>query len=158
MSDYSRTIELNCPAEEVFTFVKDPRNMPQYLPTVHDARPQGEGRVEVAGDAAGHDYRSDGWFDIDDQSRSMRWGSDGENKYSGSLEVEEMGDRCRVTVNLRFEPRPDQDQAFQEQTGSRDATINDGLQAALESIRNICEGQGGKVPSQADQKGSSYLG
>jgi len=151
LSQYQSSITVACPPDQVFEFVSRPENMPQYLPTVHEARPQGEGRVEVDGNAAGHEYHSDGWFELDQQARTMKWGSDGENRYSGHLEVKDGGPQALVNITLNFDPRPDQEEAFRQQMGTRDATIRDGLSKALESIKNICEGHGGKVPSQADR-------
>lgn len=155
MSEYNHRVTIERPANEVFQFVSKPENMPRYLPTVHDATSLGEDRVVVAGKAAGHPYRNDGWFEVDETSRTMKWGSDGENRYRGDLRVEDLGDRCEVAVHLSFEPRPDQEKAFQAQMGSRDRVIDEGLEDALESIRNICEGTGGKVPNQAERR---YLG
>ena len=150
MSEYQASTTVNALAQEVFQFVSDPESMPRYLPTVHAAQCQGPDRVRVQGEAAGHSYDYDGWFRADSEAMTMEWGSDGENRYSGDLRVRDNGESCYVTVHLMFEPRPDQDEAFREQMGSRDRTIQDGLEKSLESIRNICEGTGDKVPSQAE--------
>ncbi len=152
MPDYHHTITVNCDADQVFEFVSNPANLPKYLPTVHDARPQGEDRVEVSGQAAGHTYHSDGPFNVDREAKSMTWGSDGENHYKGRLEVSEDGGMSLIDVTLSFDPRPDQDQQFESQTGSRDRTIDEGIRAALESIRNHCEGTGTKVKSSGDRQ------
>ncbi|HYE71837.1 MAG TPA: hypothetical protein VEF04_00845 [Blastocatellia bacterium] len=86
-------------------------------------------------------------FKIDKEQRRMEWGSDGENEYRGWLEVKEQdrGRACDVTVHLAFTPRPDQAQRFEEQTGDRDRAIRQGIETALASIKNACEGHGGKV-------------
>ncbi len=149
MSRYESEIKVQAAPDAVFAYVKEPRNMPKYLPTVHGASSQGEGRVAVDGEAAGHEYHSDGWFKVDDDARTMSWGSDGENKYSGDLHVREHEDHSHVAVSLDFEPKPGQEEAFEAQSGSRDKTIQEGLDAALQSIKNEIEGQGGKVPSPA---------
>jgi hypothetical protein len=54
-----------------------------------------------------------------------------------------------VTVHLTFQPKPEQGERMDEQTGNRDKTISEGLIASLESIRNLVEGQGGKVEPAA---------
>lgn len=135
VSHYESELKVNAAPDAIFAYVKDPENMPQYLPTVTGAHSQGAGRVEVEGEAAGHDYKSDGWFKVDDQSRSMSWGSDGEHKYSGRLDVRPHEDHSHVSVSLDFEPHPGEEKAFQEQSGSRDRTIQDGLDAALQAIK-----------------------
>ena len=150
MSHYESEIKVQADPDAVFAYVKDPENMPQYLPTVHGAHSQGDGRVAMEGEAAGHDYKSDGWFKTDDESRSMSWGSDGEHKYSGRLDVRAHEDHSHVSVSLDFEPNPGEEKAFEDQSGSRDKTVQNGLDAALQSIKNKLEGAGGKVPTPAD--------
>lgn len=149
MSHYESELKVMAAPDTIFAYVKDPANMPKYLPTVHGAHDQGEGRVAVDGEAAGHEYHSDGWFKVDDAERTMSWGSDGENKYSGSLAVRPHEDHSHVSVELDFEPNPGQEAAFEAQSGSRDETVQKGLDAALESIKNEIEGTGGKVAGPA---------
>jgi uncharacterized membrane protein len=146
MSDYRHSLRVEANADEVFGFVSDAGNLPDYLPTVRQAEAQGGERVRVKGNAAGREYDSDGFFRVDAGRRRMEWGSDGESEYRGWLEVKEAdGGACDVTVSLSFTPRPDQARQFEEQTGDRDRTIRQGIETALASIKNICEGRGGKV-------------
>ena len=98
MAEYTDRIDVAAPADAVFGFVSDVANLPKYLPTMHDAHAQGPDRVAVDGEANGHHYHSDGWFKVDYAGRSMSWGSDGENDYSGKDE----GDRGRVEVAGRM--------------------------------------------------------
>lgn len=149
MSHYTSEIKVEADPDAVFAYVKDPENMPKYLPTVHGAHDQGAGRVAVDGEAAGHDYHSDGWFRVDDGARTMSWGSDGENKYSGRLSVRPHENHSHVQVQLDFEPKPGQEEAFEAQSGSRDETVQKGFDAALRSIKNEVEGSGGKVAGPA---------
>lgn len=149
MSHYESQTTIRAGADEIFAFVKEPENMPQYLPTVEGAHGQGQGRVEVEGDAAGHHYKSDGWFKVDDAERTMSWGSDGEHKYTGRLDVRPLEGQSQISVTLDFEPNPGEEKAFDEQMGGRDETIQNGLRAALESIKNRFEGGGGKVGTPA---------
>lgn len=151
MSHYESQTVVDAEAKQVFEFVKDPQNMPKYLPTVHSAQPQGPGRVEVEGEAGGHHYDSDGWFKIDDQEMTMTWGSDGEHKYAGQLFVKPEGRGSRIQVSLDFEPNPGEEQSFKQQMGSRDATIKNGLDKSVQSIKNLCEGSGGKETVPADR-------
>jgi uncharacterized membrane protein len=146
MSDYRQALRVEANADEVFAFVSDVGNLPDYLPTVRHAEAQGGERVRVTGDASGHEYDSDGFFRVDAGRRRMAWGSDGENEYRGSLEVAAAGDgACDVRVSLSFTPRPDQARQFEAQAGDRDRAIRQGIETALASIKNICEGRGGKV-------------
>lgn len=144
MGEYQRTIKLKAEPEEVFVFVSDLNNLPKYLPTVREAKPQGEGRIVVDGEANGHSYRNDGNFHIDQERRRMEWSSDGEHDYSGWLEVNEGSEaaRAEVTVHLSFNPRRELARQLAEQGGSRDQAIEEGIEKALFSIQQHCEGAG----------------
>lgn len=157
MSHYTCQTTVNAPADEVFAYVTNVERMPEYLPTLHEAHRQGEDRVAMKGEAAGHPYSADGNFVIDQDGRTMRWSSDGEHRYSGHLEVQDQGSACNVSVTLDFEPNPGMDEDFKREMGSRDAAIQDGLEKSLQSIKNQCEGTGGKVPTRADGD-RGYLG
>ena len=86
----------------------------------------------------------------DPDQLTMWWGSDGENDYSGSLLIEPIDDRSKVTIELTFAPKPEMDAEFERQMGSRRATLQTGLDAALQSIDNVVTGKGGKVETPAD--------
>jgi len=145
MAEYEHTLLVNASPDDVFDYISDVRNMPNYLPTTHHAESQGAGRVRVQGEVRGRTYDSDGWLRLDRTEHRMEWGSDGENQYSGWMEVEGDASGSAVTVHLSFEPRPDQARQFEQQSGDADATIQQGLEAALQSIKAQCEGQGVKV-------------
>ena len=149
MPEYEHSLTVQAPPEAVFDFVSDVSRLPQYLPTTHHAEAQPGGRVRVQGEAGGRAYDSDGYFRTDPVNWRLEWGSDGENRYSGWLEIDGVADECEVTVHLNFQPNPEQGRRMEEQTGDRDGTIQDGLAAALESIRNQVEGRGGKVEPAA---------
>ena len=150
MSEYEQTAIIQCRAQQVFDFVSTIDNLPRYLPTVTNAMPQDGERVRVQGEAAGHRYDSDGFYHVDKSRKHMEWGSDGENQYHGWLEVRDNGGTTTtVVVHLSFEPNPAMNKRFEQQTGDRDRTIQEGLQNAVESIKNLCEGRGGKVESSA---------
>lgn len=151
MSEYEHTTTVNSDAKRVFGFVSDVNNLPRYLPTVTHAMPQGAERVRVQGEAAGHRYDSDGYYRVDTSRMRMEWGSDGENQYRGWLEVRNNDNDATaiVLVHLSFEPRPDIAEQYKRQSGNYHRTIQEGLENALQSIKNICEGQGGKVESRA---------
>lgn len=149
MPEYEHSLAIEASPDAVFAFVSDIANLPKYLPTTHHAEAQGPGRVRVQGKAGGHAYDSDGRFHADPIDHRLEWGSDGENRYLGWLEIDGVEDECEVTVHLSFQPKAEQGKRMDEQTGDRDKTIQEGLVAALESIRNYVEGRGGKVEPTA---------
>lgn len=152
MPEYQQSISVQTSPDVVFNFVSDVKNLPKYLPTVHRAEPQPGERVRVQGQAHDRPYDSDGHFKVNQTDRRLEWGSDGEHAYSGWLQIDEEGrSSARVTVHLTFEPDPRTNERLKEGTGDRDRTIREGIEKALESIRNFCEKSGGKVPTTADR-------
>ena len=150
MPEYTDRIEVSASPEAVFRFVSDINNLPQYLPTVHHAKPQAGERVAVEGEANGHSYASDGWFKTDAATKTMSWGSDGENDYSGKMTVSGSGNAATVECALRFTPKAEVKASMDEHQGGPSAAMTDGLQASLLSIKQICEGSGGKAHSTAE--------
>jgi len=150
MPDYTDSIDIAVAADAVFKFVSDVNNLPKYLPTVHGAKSQTGERVEVDGEANGHHYHSDGWFKVDENAKSMTWGSDGENDYSGKMKVSGDGSKAQVECTLRFSPKPEIKESMDKNQGGPSAAMTDGLRASLQSIKQICEGEGGKVHSSAE--------
>lgn len=150
MPDYTDRIEVTAAPEAVFRFVSDIANLPKYLPTVHGANAGAHERVEVDGKANGHDYTSAGWFKVDQAGRTMTWGSDGANDYSGKMAVLGEGDTSEVECSLHFTPTGEIKDAMDRNQGGPSAAMTDGLRAALASIKQICEGTGGKRASTAE--------
>lgn len=150
MSEYQNSIVIQAHPDKVFDFVADINNLPKYLPTVHNASPLSQGRIRVQGEAGGHKYDEEGYFRADPETRKLEWGSDGENDYSGWLKVDqgEEPSASRITVHITFAMSPEQPQKFEEQGGNRDAMMQEGIGKTLQSIKNLCEGKGGKVEAQ----------
>jgi uncharacterized protein YndB with AHSA1/START domain len=146
MAEYEQTATINASPHDVFTFVSDVRNLPQYLPTTKSAQPQEGERVRVQGEAQGHQYDSDGYFRADESNHRLEWGAD-ERYYSGWLEINgNGGSTSDVTVHLSLRGTPP---GADESERPPDAAIQEGLEASLKSIQNIVEGQGGKVEPSA---------
>lgn len=150
MPSYTDETEVHAPADAVFRYVADVKNLSQYLPTVHHAEPQQGERVTVEGTANDHEYSSDGWFKVDQASRTVTWGSDGENDYGGKMTVSGEGGASRVAVTINYTPSHDQAEAMQQNQGGPGTAMRDGIRTALTNIRQQCEGQGGKQPSSAE--------
>ena len=150
MPEYNDRIDVEAPAESVFDFISKVENLPKYLPTVSGAHARGADRVEVDGKANGHPYASTGWFKTDPAAREMSWGSDGENDYSGKMTVTGDGRASEVRCSLRFSPKPEIRDSMEKNQGGPDSAMTDGLRASLKSIKQLCEGSGGKQPSSAE--------
>ena len=150
MPEYTDRIDVAAAPDAVFRFVSDVQNLPKYLPTVHKAHARQGERVEVDGQANGHAYQSEGWFKVDEASRTMTWGSDGSNDYSGRMVVSGGGSTATVECTLLFTPNGAVRASMEQNQGGPSAAMADGLRASLTSIKDICEGTGGKHPTTAE--------
>ncbi len=152
VSQYSHSIEVEAPADEVFAFVSKPENMPKYLPTLEEAHMEDSDRVVIDGNAEGHAYHADGDLHLDPDERTMHWGSDSMHKYRGQLHVTGDQQRSTVSVKLTFEPGEQTEEKIKDTHLDGEARIQQGLEEALSSIKKICE----KSEAATDQ-GSGYL-
>ncbi len=149
MAEYEHSATIPVSSDALFQFVSNVGNLPQYLPTTRSAQPQGNDRVRVQGEAHGHQYEDDGYFRVDQRRQYMEWGSD-EGHYSGWLQVRGEGQESSLTVHLSLSARDGGDQ----QMPNQDQRVQEGLEAAIQSIRNVVQGQGGKVePRSAHERG-----
>lgn len=154
MKEFFAKTQINAPADEVFAFVTDFTRMPQYLPTLHKATPVGENKVRIQGESAGHSYDVEGWFQTHLNERTMLWGSDGANHYSGDLEVMSQGESCILAVTLKFEASAGMDGSFEKLMESRNDEIQRGLDDAVSSIKRACEES---LVGTRDARNSGYV-
>jgi uncharacterized membrane protein len=148
MGEYERSITINATRKQIEDFVSDFSNLPKYVPTTHSAQAQAGERVRIQGETpTGQNYDADGYFRVNESKNRLEWGSDGENQYSGWLEFKGSNTEApsEVTVHLSATPPPQAKQEMSKVSGNPDATINEGLEKSLQSIKNLLEGQGGKV-------------
>lgn len=135
--EFEASIYVEADADAVFDFVADISNMPKYMPTTKSAQSQGEGRVRVQGGGDGFSYDSDGYLRRNDQTNRLEWGAD-EGTYNGWMKVDGENQGSEVTIHLSFKNGADYEQIPSQH-------VNEGLQSALQSIKNEVEGTGGKV-------------
>ncbi|MCU0569584.1 MAG: SRPBCC family protein [Oculatellaceae cyanobacterium Prado106] len=152
-TDFEQSITVHAPADRIFEYLSDVQNVPEYLPTVTHAERQSGEHIRTQGHAGNHEYDSDGHFRIDHQQHRLEWGSDGENDYSGWLEVNGSGDQSEVKVHIHYAPPAEmqQDMAEQSPQHSFESAMNEGIGKTLESIKRICEGTGGKQEISPNQ-------
>ncbi len=153
-TEFEQSITVAAPANSIFDFISDVRNVPQYLPTVKNAQPQAGERIRTQGQVGDREYDSDGNFRVHEQERRLEWGSDGENDYSGWLEVQSVGElRSQVKVHIHYSPRPEILQRMVEHSPNHsfESVMDEGISRTLESIKRICEGLGGKEEIEANK-------
>jgi hypothetical protein len=115
---------------------------------VRHAEYEKDDRIRIEGEAGGHKYNDTGFFRTAEDERRMEWGSDSERGYQGWLTVEEAGNnQSQVKVHLSFGQHNHALKEMDQRTGDHVEAINEGIENALKSIKNLCEGVGGKVES-----------
>lgn len=153
MQEYEQSKVVAAPANEVFAWVSDVENLPKYLPPIKDAGIEGsaaEGspgeRVKMLVEIPDRgEFESEGYFDVDAEARTMRWGAEAERDYSGRLTVAEAGDgQSEVTVHLSFGPRSVEGEIQEDSSEDRNP-LEESLEATLESIRRQIEEGSGKL-------------
>ena len=145
MQEFERSETINSSADQVFNFLSDIKNFPEYLPTVQKVQSEGGDRIRFQGEANGHKYDDTGFYRADKQNRRMEWSSDGESNYHGWLEVSEgSNNSCEVTVHLAFDTKSQALKEMDKGAGDHEQAINEGIEKTLQFIKNHCEGRGGK--------------
>jgi hypothetical protein len=92
------------------------------------------------------EFESEGYFDVDVEARTMRWGAETDRDYSGWLTVAEAGEsQSEVTVHLSFGQRSVEGE-IQEDSAEDRNPLEESLGATLESIRRQIEEGSGKLP------------
>ena len=148
MGTYERTTTVTAPADELFAYLSDVHNLPDYFASMRSAEPAGraEGEVPPGSDAVhtvadvdGVRREGEAWFKSDTEARSISWGSEGPSDYHGDLTVADSGggsagESSTVTVRLHTE----------NVEGSH---IERGLEATLATIKERVEGHGRANPS-----------
>jgi hypothetical protein len=162
MGEYTRRIDIDRPATEVFAFIADTRHMPAFLPTVRTVTPQGAGRVVVEGASNGRHYRNDGWLRADPGAMVMEWGSAAATGYRGSLRVVPRGTegddarRAQIEVRLHLNPAPAQARRPRTRFGDPDQAAQEGIDTALVAIKSLCEGTGvARRPTTAERRSAA---
>ena len=144
MAEYERSRQIGVAPEYVFAFVSNVENLPNILPTVESMEPHTKDRIHVHGKSHGKSYDDEGWFHVDPARRRLEWGDDARN-YSGWMTVGPADAGSEVVAHISIAP-------FVTETG-RPVTdemddgadpIEESLESALDSLRNLMEGTGGK--------------
>ena len=101
MATYTYTAEADLPADILFRYLADPRNLPRYFPQMTAADPEGGETVHVEADVHGQHVEGDAWVRPDTGARRLEWGAEGPDDYHGELDIDELADgRSSITVAL----------------------------------------------------------
>ncbi|MGI8694498.1 MAG: SRPBCC family protein [Geodermatophilaceae bacterium] len=126
MGDYQQAQDIDAPAQQLFDYLADVRNLPKYFDSMTSAEPAAGEAVHVVADVHGTKREGEAWFRVDRDAQHLEWGSEGDSDYRGSLDVSGDGPKSTVTVSLHTE-RVD--------SGELDA----GLASTLANIKTLIE-------------------
>ncbi|MGW4485392.1 SRPBCC family protein [Amycolatopsis sp. NPDC004368] len=102
MSDYHHSAAVDLPADELFAYLREPRNLPHYFTQMQEAEPEGGERVHVEAEIHGEHVEGEAWLKVDEGNRTLSWGSQGPHDYQGELSIDDAGPASsRVNVTLR---------------------------------------------------------
>jgi uncharacterized protein YndB with AHSA1/START domain len=111
MTTYTHTAEADVPANALFGFLSDPRNLPKYFPQMTAAEPEGGESVHVEAEVHGHRVSGEAWVRPDEETRTLEWGAEGPDDYHGELRIEEVAPgRSRISVSLHSVREADGDE------------------------------------------------
>lgn len=143
--EYERSRRIYASEGDVFAFISNIGNLPNYLPTIQSAEWIAEDRVRLRGKNKGAAFEDDAWLHVDPDRHRLEWSND-ERTYNGSMTVSGNGDGVsKIVVHLSLVPyfAPSGRPLTSEQHAEPDP-IDEGLETSLDSLRNLIEGTGGK--------------
>ena len=153
--EYEQSQTIDAPPEEVFAWLSDVGNLPEYLPPVVASSAEGPSVESVPGQRIratleypgeeGRTFDAEGYLAVDEIERRMEWGAEAGRDYSGWLTVANRGEGdSEVVVHLSFGERSVEPEMQEGAPEGRDP-LAEGISATLESVRRQIEEGSGKV-------------
>ena len=162
--EYEQSQTIDAPPEEVFAWLSNVGNMPEYLPPVVASSTKGPSAEGVPGQRIrttleypggdGGTFEAEGYLAVDEGERRMEWGAEAGRDYSGWLTVANRGEGAsEVVVHLSFGERSAGPE-MREQAPEGHDPLAEGISATLESIRRQIEEGSGKVEAPPPPEGA----
>jgi uncharacterized membrane protein len=126
MGDYEQSRNVNAPAQTLFDYLADVRNMPRYFSSMTSAEPAEGEAVQVTAVVDGKEREGEAWLKVDRDRMHLDWGSEGPNNYHGRLDVTGDDAASRVLVALHTDNVEDQ-------------RIDQGLTETLDEVQRLVE-------------------
>ncbi|MFZ1115844.1 MAG: SRPBCC family protein [Propionibacteriaceae bacterium] len=126
MGDYEQSRDVDAPAQALFDYLADVRNMPRYFSSMTSAEPAEGEAVQVTAVVDGKEREGEAWFKVDRDRMHLDWGSEGPNNYHGRLDVTGDDAASRVLVALHTDNVEDQ-------------RIDQGLTETLDEVQRLVE-------------------
>ena len=162
--EYEQSQTMDAPPDEVFAWLSEVGNLPEYLPPVVDASVEGPSAQGSPGQrirttleypgGEGGTFEAEGYLVVDERERRMEWGAEAARDYSGWLTVANHGDeKSEVVVHLTFGERSVETE-MEDQTPEGENPMAEGISRTLESIKRQIEEGSGKLEAPAPPEGA----
>jgi hypothetical protein len=162
--EYEQSQPIDALPEEVFAWLSEVGNLPEYLPPVVASSSEGpstEGlpgqrirtTLEYPGQEEERSFDAEGYLAVDESERRMEWGAEAGRDYSGWLTgANRVEGGSEVVVHLSFGERSVAPEMQERAPEGRDP-LAEGISATLESIRRQIEEGSGKVKTPPPPEG-----
>jgi hypothetical protein len=142
MGAYQAMTVVSADARAVFDFARNPENFSKFIPHVSRADIGALDAVHIYGECPDGPFSGVGTIRIDEDLMRMHWDSQAHVKYRGWLAVLDYDDGAHVTINLDFEPGPDNasNERFRRLLRDHSGAMQEALEDALAAIKAECEG------------------
>lgn len=131
MAQSTATSRVSASADDLYAYLSEVSNLPEYFPKMKSATAVEGGRAVVTTAVLddGSEVEGEAWFETNEHGRSIEWGSEGEHGYRGALTVSADGDASNVEINIHTTRE------------HADDTLKADLQDVLRTIKDIVERQ-----------------
>jgi hypothetical protein len=126
MGDYEQSRDVDAPAQALFDYLADVRNMPRYFSSMTSAEPAEGEAVQVTAVVDGKEREGEAWLKVDRDRMHLDWRSEGPNNYHGRLDVTGDDAASRGLVALHTDNVEDQ-------------RIDQGLTETLDEVQRLVE-------------------
>ncbi|HEX8306430.1 MAG TPA: SRPBCC family protein [Jatrophihabitans sp.] len=126
MADYAARAHVAAPADQLFDYLSQVENLPDYFDRMTSVTDNQDGTITAAADLGDRVVEGEAWFEVDQDERALSWGSEGPNNYSGQLQVIESENGSVVEVTLHT-----------ERAGGEE--IQEGLERTVDAVKRIME-------------------
>jgi uncharacterized membrane protein len=126
MAEFLASTDVAAPADELFDYLSQVDNLPNYFERMTSVTDNEDGTISVAADLGDRVVEAEAWFEVDEETKTLSWGSEGPNDYNGQLQVTGTGQQSVVEVTLRT-----------ERTGGQE--IQEGLEQTVAVIKLLME-------------------
>jgi uncharacterized membrane protein len=103
MADFLARTDVAVPADELFDYLSQVENLPNYFERMTSVTDNEDGTISVSADLGDRVVEAEAWFEVDSAAKTLSWGSEGPNDYNGQLSVTGTGSNSVVEVTLRTE-------------------------------------------------------